>query len=172
MPPLTGEQKEAFARMLGDEIRKARKDLRWTRAQLRDALLYHTGEDLSVQTLGTWELGTRAISAIRLVEVCMVLDVPVHELLRRASVRTFGDPVRDAPGYVEVDLRALSSTSDPRLYQLRQWAAVRLYQRPIFLYSSVESLGRHAIDALAALTGIDEVELLRALLDLANDAGS
>ncbi|HEU5110532.1 MAG TPA: helix-turn-helix transcriptional regulator, partial [Micromonosporaceae bacterium] len=66
-----------YQRVLGDELRLLRKRRGWTRKDLNDRLR----RDISLQTLATYELGTRQISVIRLVEICHALDELPHDLL-------------------------------------------------------------------------------------------
>ena len=63
------------ARVLGDEIRQARKACGWTRKQLQAYLPTR----ISVQTLATYELGTRQCSVARLVELCDAMNVFAHD---------------------------------------------------------------------------------------------
>ena len=53
-------------------IRSLRKQRGWTRKELNRRLQ----SDISLQTLATYELGTRQCSVTRLVEICVALGVP------------------------------------------------------------------------------------------------
>ena len=75
----------AYQRVLGDEIRSLRKQRGWTRKELNKRLQ----TEISLQTLATYELGTRQCSVVRLVEICHALDVPAHEVLARVHERFF-----------------------------------------------------------------------------------
>ena len=95
----------AYQRVLGDELRSLRKQRGWTRKELNRRLQ----SDISLQTLATYELGTRQCSVVRLVEICVALGVPAHEVLARVHERVFGD----APaGHLSVDLATV--VADPR----------------------------------------------------------
>src|SRR5882672_6371061 len=59
-----------YQRVLGDEIRRLRKQRSWTRKDLNERLQ----SEISLQTLATYELGTRQVSVIRFVEICLALD--------------------------------------------------------------------------------------------------
>lgn len=163
----TSDQLDRLARTLGNELRTARKQRGWTRKQMRAHLAADAdgGEDdeVSLQTLATYELGTRRISVERLVELCAALEQPPDQLLLRAITGAFG---ADHADRVTVDLPALARTADPRLAHLRRWAAIRVRQRPAAL-PLVEELDEHALAALAALAGATSNELLHALRDLA-----
>lgn len=163
----TSDQLGRLARALGNELRTARKQRGWTRKQMRAHLAADNADtdndEMSLQTLATYELGTRRISVERFVELCAVLDQPPDQLLRRAITGAFG---ADHADRVRVDLPTLARTADPRLAHLRRWAAVRVHQRPAAL-PPVEELDEHALAALAALAGITSSELVHALRDLA-----
>lgn len=72
--------------VLGDELQAVRKRKKWTRRDLQRRLPF----DVSLQTIATWELGTRHISAERLVLVCDALGEPAEELIARARMRVAG----------------------------------------------------------------------------------
>jgi len=160
----TSDQFDRFARTLGNELRTARKQRGWTRKQMRAHLGADGGQDdeVSLQTLATYELGTRRISVERLVELCAALEQPPDQLLLRAITGAFGTDHADC---VKVDLSALARTADPRLAHLRRWAAIRVRQRPAGL-PPVEELDEHALAALAALAGTTSNELVHVLRDL------
>jgi transcriptional regulator with XRE-family HTH domain len=163
----TSNQLGRLARALGNELRTARKQRGWTRKQMRAHLAADNddadNDEMSLQTLATYELGTRRISVERLVELCAALDQPPDQLLRRAITDAFG---ADHADRVRVDLPTLARTDDPRLAHLRRWAAVRVHQRPAAL-PPVEELDEHALAALAVVAGITSNELVHALQDLA-----
>lgn len=163
----TSDQLDRFARTLGNELRTARKQRGWTRKQMRAHLAADADgsedDEVSLQTLATYELGTRRISVERLVELCAALEQPPDQLLLRAITGAFG---ADHADRVTVDLSALVRTADPRLAHLRRWAAIRVRQRPAAL-PPVEELDEHALAALAALAGTTSTELVHALRDLA-----
>jgi transcriptional regulator with XRE-family HTH domain len=170
----TSDQLGRFARALGNELRTARKQRGWTRKQMRAHLIAENddadsaeNDEVSLQTLATYELGTRRISVQRFVELCVALDQPPDQLLQRAITGAF---TADHDDRVKVDLPTLARTADPRLAHLRRWAAVRVHQRPAAL-PPVEELDEHALAALAALAGTTSNELVHALRDLA-DASS
>jgi transcriptional regulator with XRE-family HTH domain len=164
----TSDQLDRLARTLGNELRTARKQRGWTRKQMRAQLAAENADsteddEVSLQTLATYELGTRRISVERLVELCAALDQPPDQLLLRAIIGAFG---ADHADRVQVDLPALARTADPRLAHLRRWAAIRVRQRPAAV-PPVEELDEHALAALAALAGTTSNELVHALRELA-----
>lgn len=144
-----------YQRALGEELRRARKRRGWTRKNLQDAL----GSDISLQTLATYELGTRQCSVVRLAELCLALDERPHELLERVHHRVFTD---DTSGRVRVNLANAAADDSPELLPLRRWAADRLSEAGHGGPREV-ALDLSALEQLAALCGLETVELLRKL---------
>ena len=148
----------AYQRVLGDEIRSLRKQRGWTRKELNKRLQ----TEISLQTLATYELGTRQCSVVRLVEICHALDVPAHEVLARVHERFFGD----APaGHLTLNLAAVAATDNPRLVPLRRWAAGRLHVLPPGASPEVH-LDLPALENMAQLCQLPTVELIRILRTL------
>src|SRR5882724_4820890 len=98
----------AYQRVLGEEIRRIRKRRGLTRKQLNTRL--HTA--ISLQTLATYELGTRQCSVIRLVDICLALGELPHELLARVHERVFTE---SASGKIRLDMRKVARDSRPAL---------------------------------------------------------
>lgn len=158
----TSEQLDQFARVLGDLLRSARKERGWTRKQMRAEMGTDDEDEVSLQTLATYELGTRRMSVERLVELCAVLKQRPDQLLLRATTLAFGS---DHDGRVEVDLSALAHTTDPRLQPLQRWARVRAHQCPAGR-PPVEELDVPALTAMAGIAGSSTYELVQALREL------
>ncbi|MET8763077.1 helix-turn-helix transcriptional regulator [Lentzea sp. NPDC004782] len=158
----TNDDLKRLAQHLGDELRIARKARGWTRDKLRDRLTIASGDDLSLQTLGTYEQGTRSISVKRFVQVTFALDATPQQLFQRALIRTFGD-FDDV--HVDVNLHALACSGDPRLRRLRTWAEVQHRQsdhNPVALVR----LDPPAIQTMADLSGLGPADLIAALKEL------
>jgi transcriptional regulator with XRE-family HTH domain len=136
---------------LGDELRQARKRLGWTRREL----LRRANVDISLQTLATYELGTRSISVTRLVELCAALGVTAHELLARA---TQAEP----RGHLRLNLRAVLRTDRAELEPLRRWARVLLATTPDM--PATTRLNPTATARMAELCGVGAGDLV-ALVD-------
>ena len=147
-----------YQRVLGDEIRRLRKRRGLTRKQLNKRLQ----SDISLQTLATYELGTRQCTVPRFVEICLALDEMPHELMARVHERVFADAPR---GRIRVDLRKVAADPQPDLLPLHRWAKGRLAQvRPT---SSAEvQLDLAALEQMAELCGVETVELIRRLREL------
>jgi transcriptional regulator with XRE-family HTH domain len=143
----------SYQRVLGDEIRRLRKQRGWTRKELNDRLQ----SDISLQTLATYELGTRQISVIRLVELCLALGEQPHELLARVHERVFAG---EESGRLRVDLRAVVRDTQPELLPLRRWALGRLNDPDS---SSEVNLDIAALERMAELCGIELVDLIARL---------
>jgi transcriptional regulator with XRE-family HTH domain len=97
---------------LGATVRLAREAAGLTRPELAERLPFK----VSVQTLLKWELGYRAISYGRLVEVGRTLGCTSPDLLRQAIARIESIQTQ----LVTIDLQALRT--DQRYEALRTWA--------------------------------------------------
>jgi transcriptional regulator with XRE-family HTH domain len=135
-----------FRRVLGDELRAARK----RRGLSRKDMIPHLNRQVSLQTLATYEQGTRAMPITRFVEICLVLDVSPVEILRRTWERVIDEPHR-ASGW-DVDLAAAAQLGDADLAPLAAWAAVRLH---IHGQPTITRLNRAAITHLATLCRLE-----------------
>ena len=151
-----------YQRILGDEIRTLRKKRGWTRKELNERLQ----SDISLQTLATYELGTRQCSVTRLVEICIALEEQPHELLARVHARIFTDiPV----GRIRIDLRKVVRDTSPRLLPLRRWAAGRLAEEG-GMHGLEVHLDLPAVERMAELCELETVDLIARLRKLGADA--
>lgn len=145
-----------YQRVLGDEIRRLRKQRGWTRKDLNERLQ----SDISLQTLATYELGTRQCSVVRFVEICLALDALPHELLARVHERLFTEAT---VGRIRIDLRKVVRDRQPELLPLRRWATGRLAEEPgahgAEVYLDIAALERMA--ELCRLTTRDLIARLR-----------
>ena len=98
----------SYQRVLGDELRRVRKQRGWTRKDLQHRL----DNDISLQTLATYELGTRQCSVVRLAELCLAMDVLPHDVLARVHDRVFSD---ERPGHLRVNLARVVGDTQPEL---------------------------------------------------------
>lgn len=148
-----------YQRVLGDELRRLRKQRGWTRRDLNRRLQ----SDISLQTLATYELGTRQCSVVRLVEICLALDEVPHELLARVHQRMFSEsPV----GRIRIDLRKIVRDEQPALHPLRRWAKGRLAENNGHQPAEV-SLDIAALERMAELCRMETVELIARLRQIA-----
>ncbi|NKQ58598.1 helix-turn-helix domain-containing protein [Amycolatopsis sp. K13G38] len=143
---------DVYQRVLGEELRKLRRRRGWTRKELNQ----HLQSDISLQTLATYELGTRQCSVVRLVELCLAMNELPQDLLGRVHRRVF----TDEPGKVRLDLALIVAAKEPELLPLRRWAEDRLRQpgspREV-------QLDPPALERMAELCGIPVSELLARL---------
>ena len=147
---------DVYQRVLGEELRKLRRRRGWTRKELNQ----HLQSDISLQTLATYELGTRQCSVVRLVELCLAMDELPQDLLGRVHRRVFADE----PGKVRLDLAAIVADREPELLPLRRWAADRLRQPGT---PREVQLDQPAVERMAELCGIPAGDLLARLGKLA-----
>ncbi|WP_410595435.1 hypothetical protein [Amycolatopsis sp. lyj-23] len=109
----------AYQRALADELGRLRRRRGWTRKQL----LSRMAADLSVQTLATYEQGTRHVSVLRLVELCYAMNELPHHLIARVHQRlTQEGVVANVPQMAEL--------AEAPLTPLRMWARQQLRQHP------------------------------------------
>lgn len=113
---------KAFARILGQEIRRAREARGWTRAQLVKRLPSGIGD----RTLLSYEHGDRFLSVVRFVEICRTLGVASSEILHKAlekarDLRTFS---------LRINLRAVLRDNREGFETVRRWAKNRLKDNP------------------------------------------
>ncbi|MGH3677425.1 MAG: helix-turn-helix domain-containing protein [Mycobacterium sp.] len=155
-PPESARPSQKVSRVLGNELRAVRKQRGWTR---RD-LLSHSDLDISLQTLATYELGTRHCTVVRLWELSEVLDEPMDQLIVRV-MRGLGE--WEASG-LTIDLRAAAANTLANLGPLSGWAKAQLATRPPD-HAPAVSLNRAALDRLAQVCGLDTAELMNRLQD-------
>jgi transcriptional regulator with XRE-family HTH domain len=144
---------EDYQRILGDELRKLRRKRGWTRKELNQ----HLQSEISLQTLATYELGTRQCSVVRLVELCVAMDELPQDLLAKVHRRVFVDE----PGRVRVDLRKVIVDDQPELGSLRRWAAGRLHDNGDGNHEV--QLDLPALERMAELCGIPTADLIARL---------
>ncbi|WP_460406320.1 helix-turn-helix domain-containing protein [Actinophytocola sediminis] len=147
-----------YQRILGDELRRLRKRRGWTRRDLNQRLQ----SDISLQTLATYELGTRQCSVVRLVELCLAMDEVPHKLMARVHERVFDDsPV----GAIRIDLRKVVRDDRRELLPLRRWAKGKLAENNGHHPPDV-SLDIAALERMAELCGMETVELIARLREI------
>jgi transcriptional regulator with XRE-family HTH domain len=140
-----------FLRVLGDELRRARRRRGWRRADLRERL----GHSISMQAIASYEQGIRSCTVVRLLELTTVLDESMPALIERALSR-----VTETQSGLIVDLVSLATARDPRLAPLRRWAQSRLDHSRI-RESTVLRIGDAGIEWLARVCGLSTEELIR-----------
>lgn len=114
---------KVVSRAVGEELRRAREALGWSRGQLVARLPSGIGE----RTLLSYEHGTRHFTVLRLVEIARALGVDGPTLLTRGLQR--------ARVYLEamtlhVDLRQLLCDNNNVFRPMVQWARNTLNEHP------------------------------------------
>ncbi|KAA9161364.1 helix-turn-helix domain-containing protein [Amycolatopsis acidicola] len=150
---------DVYQRVLGEELRKLRRRRGWTRKELNQ----HLQSDISLQTLATYELGTRQCSVVRLVELCLAMDELPQDLLARVHRRVF----TDEPGKVRLDLARIVADRQHELLPLRRWADGRMRQAT---GTTEVQLDRPALERMAELCGLEVADLLTRLRSMAAPA--
>lgn len=113
----------AVARAIGQEIRRARESVGWTRAEL----VARMPSEIHVQTLATYERGVRQCTVGRLVEICRTMGMSAPEVLTWALQR--GEIDLQTLG-LHIDLNAVVNDKRAELLALRRWARSRLSEDP------------------------------------------
>jgi transcriptional regulator with XRE-family HTH domain len=72
-----------ITRAIGEEIRRVRRSLGWTRSQLAERM----PTDIHIRTLAAYEQSARQCAIVRLVEICVALGVAPSTLLGLAPHR-------------------------------------------------------------------------------------
>jgi transcriptional regulator with XRE-family HTH domain len=145
---------DTYQRILGEELRRLRRNRGWTRKELNQRLQ----SEISLQTLATYELGTRQCSVVRLVELCLAMDELPQDLLARVHKRVF----TEEPGRIRLELRRVIEDDQPELLPLRRWAQGRLAQDGGPNGQEVQ-LDLSALERLAELCDLSTVDLLSRL---------
>lgn len=146
-----------FACVLGDELRRARNERGWTRREL----MRHLESDISIQTVATYEAGSRQCSVARLVELCDAMGVHAHDLLARVHERAEAD----ASDRLVLDLNRIVRDCPTELMPLRRWAQQRLAQADRGQAHAVP-VDLVALESMAQLCGVATVDLIRRLRQL------
>jgi transcriptional regulator with XRE-family HTH domain len=110
---------QAIIRAVGEELRRARTGVGWTRPEL----VKRMKKRVPVNTYACYEQGIRQCSIPRLIEICQTLGVSALELLGLAFQRLELDMEETM---VRIDLRKVVADDRDELRQLRQWAHNRM----------------------------------------------
>jgi transcriptional regulator with XRE-family HTH domain len=149
------DQLDSFARVLGGLLRGHRRNRRMSRHDVVSTM----DTEVSVQTLASWETGTRNLGVSRLVEVSHALDVRPGSVLGRAHDLVFGTV--DVPLAV-LNLAELARTTVPELQPLRPWADLRARELPPGCSPELP-ITRASLDNLATLCETTPLHLIRLL---------
>lgn len=140
-----------YQKLLGQELRAVRREQGLTRAQLRERL----NIGVSLQTLATYELGTRQCSVVRLAELCHGLAIRPEDLLARVARRM------PAEEELVVSLVRIIQSPCPELAPLKRWAKVKMTSATDVVRFEGDMVRRMA--DLCDLSAADLVRKLQAL---------
>lgn len=150
---------DVVSRTLGEELRRAREAQGWSRAYFVAVLPSGIGD----RTLLSYEHGTRHLTVLRFLELCVGLRAdPLDVLgfsLQRAKVLLENMELT-------VDLRALLASQDPVFGPMRQWARNKLNRH----HDGVAKLTPAAVRELADFMGCAHTELAAHLARFIPDA--
>jgi transcriptional regulator with XRE-family HTH domain len=152
-----------YARALGEVLRDRRRARGWTRKQLRAQLRRQRAHladttDISLQTVATYELGTRHMSVDRLDEIARALGTRAHLILPEVDRRI--DPV-GCDDKLVVDLATLATSTRRDILPAARWATSQIAA----LGPTRVELTPDALEALANLCGIELLDLFGVLRD-------
>ena len=112
-----------ISRAVGEELRRAREALGWSRGHLVSRLPSGIGD----RTLLSYEHGTRHLTTLRLIELCRAMGVDAPTLLTRALQRA---RIHMSNLIIEVDLQALLRDNSDPFRPMAQWARNALNLHP------------------------------------------
>lgn len=139
---------KVFSRALGEELRREREALGWSRVHTVGQLPSGIGD----RTLLSYEHGTRHLTALRLVELCYALRVDAPTVLRRALQRAH---IHIEHMQLKVDLRALLKDESPTYRPLVQWAKNKLNEHP----DGIAEITPEVVKNLALFMGCTNAQL-------------
>jgi transcriptional regulator with XRE-family HTH domain len=161
MAPDTGGQalSDIAVQLLGNELRRRREERGWTREDLVERLFANTGQQISNQTICTYELGTRVMTVARLAVLCCA---------------TYSRPGRQHCGPLWTGRCTATTTGSARCYRS---ISARLSSSPIRVsrrfasgHASISVWGPHAlcsanppITNLATVCGVTVATITAAL---------
>jgi len=143
---------KAISRAIGEELRRAREEEGWSRAQFVTRLPSGIGE----RTLLAYEHGIRVLTVLRLLELCGALGVVATVLLTTALQRA---QIFITNMNLYVDLHALLRDGSMRFRPLAQWAKNRLNRCP----DGIAEVTPSSVGELADFIGCTHEELARYL---------
>jgi transcriptional regulator with XRE-family HTH domain len=144
----------AARQAIGEELRRARDTIGWTRAELAERLPF----GIHVQTLAGYERGAVQCSTSRFVLLCRTMGVSAPDVMAWAMQRAGIDLPTTG---MQVDLHAVVRDKTPDLLPLRRWARTRLKDDS---GTGVARLAWSVVEELAKLFGMERDEFVRTLV--------
>lgn len=114
---------KVISRAIGEELRRAREALGWSRGHLVSLLPSGIGD----RTLLSYEHGTRHLTALRFIELCRALSVAPPTLLNQALQRA---RIHLQNLVLLVNLRHLLNDRNEKFRPMHQWARNKLNENP------------------------------------------
>ena len=138
----------AISCAIGEELRRTREARGWSRAQVVEQLPSGIGD----RTLLSYEHGTRQLTAVRLIELCQVLEVDPPTLVRQALQRARSSLANLT---MHVNLHWLINDRNDVYRPMVQWARNSLNEHPGGVVEVEPAVVRH----LALFVGCDYHDL-------------
>ena len=148
MEPQGEVAEKTISRAIGEELRRAREALGWSRGHLVSRLPSGIGD----RTLLSYEHGTRHLTVLRLVELCRALGVAAPTLLNQALQRA---RIHLQNLMLLIDLKHLLNDRNEKFRPMHQWARNKLNENP----EGVVELSPASVRELAAFVGCTYSEL-------------
>jgi transcriptional regulator with XRE-family HTH domain len=139
---------QAISRAIGEEMRRAREAVGWSRGFLVTRL----PSGIGARTLLSYEHGTRHLTVLRFIEVCRVLgvDAPHVLCLGLQRARIYLDNLA-----LWVDLRALAADNTVRFRSMIMWAHNKLIEHP----GGIVQVAPAGVRELATMIGASHSDL-------------
>lgn len=148
MEPQGEVAEKTISRAIGEELRRAREALGWSRGHLVSRLPSGIGD----RTLLSYEHGTRHLTVLRLIELCRALGVAAPTLLNQALQRA---RIHLQNLVLLIDLKHLLNDRNEKFRPMHQWARNKLNENP----EGVVELSPASVRELAAFVGCTYSEL-------------
>lgn len=139
---------KVIRRAIGEELRRAREALGWSRGHLVSRLPSGIGD----RTLLSYEHGTRHLTVLRLIEICRALGVAAPVLLNQALQQA---RIHLQNLVLLVDVRFLLNDRNEKFRPMHQWARNKLNENP----GGVVELPPSSVRELATFVGCGYQEL-------------
>ena len=139
---------QVISRAIGEELRRTREALGWSRAHLVSRLPSGIGD----RALLSYEHGTRPLTLLRLIEICRALEVAAPTILNQALQRA---RIHLQNLNLRINLRFLLNDRSPKFRPMHQWARNKLNENP----DGVAELPPASVRELATFVGCGYEEL-------------
>jgi len=142
MEPQGEVAEKTISRAIGEELRRAREALGWSRGHLVSLLPSGIGD----RTLLSYEHGTRHLTVLRFIELCRALGIAAPTLLNQALQRA---RIHLQNLVLQIDLRHLLNDRSEKFRPMHQWARNKLNENP----DGVVELAPASVRELATFVG-------------------